>query len=307
LVDEFRDYFAAVRYHAWWPSAGDPYYQYNRTENETRIQYYPPHTDGYYYTPYVWIDGNIRGGYNSGSWQTLMLNRYDEPSPLDIQLFGTFDDTSREGELVIDILATDVIEYDELHIMIALTESNIFWQAPNNSQWHHQTMRDMIPNATGTIISISEGESVQLIQEFSCPDPIVTRNAELVVFAQAPSNDGREILQAARSWVEGLQPTGIDDETDVPERFALEQNYPNPFNAETKISFYTDGGDITLQVFDLTGSLVRTLADGAYEAGEHSITWDGRDQNGADVASGVYFYRLSSRGGDAVRRMTLIK
>ncbi len=307
MCRDYPDHFVAIRYHAWWPSAGDPYYQYNISENRARINYYPPHTDGNRYTPYSWIDGNIRSGFNYNAWGSMIMNQYDVASPLEIQLSGTYDDIDKSGVLSIDILATDEIAYDELHIMIALTESNIFWRGPNGTEWHNQTMRDMIPGATGTVISISEGESIQLNQEFSCPDPISTRGSQLVVFAQAPQGLGREVLQAAKIRIDDLTETGIEDEIEIPGSIALGQNYPNPFNAETMIDFQTNGGAVSLEVYDLTGALVRTLIDGSLEAGHYSATWNGLDDNNNDVASGVYFYRLSGADSEQVKRMTLLK
>jgi hypothetical protein len=296
----------AIRYHAWW-AGYDPFYNYNTSENRARIQYYPSHPDGYYYTPYAWIDGHIRGAYNYDSWLQMVMGRHREESPLEIQLSGMYSENTQEGTLVMDITATGEIAYDQLHIMIALTESDIYYNGNNGTDYHHQTMRDMIPNASGRVISISEGESIQLVQEFSCPDPIADRNAELVVFAQAPASDGREVLQAAKVLVPNLTQTGIEDDIEIPESIALGQNYPNPFNAETKIDFQTNGGAVTLEVYDLTGALVRTLVDGSLEAGHYSATWNGLDESGSEVASGVYFYRLSSPDSELAKRMTLLK
>ncbi len=276
-------------------------------ENEARIRYYPPHPDGYYYTPYAWIDGNIRGAYNHNAWYSLIMNQYEEASPLEIQLSGAYNEISGSGTLNIDILATDEISYSNLHIMIALTETYIRWQGPNGTGVHNQTMRDMIPDATGTVISISEGESIQLIQEFSCPDPINDMNSELVIFAQAPQGQGREVLQAAKIRIDDLTRTGIEDEIEIPESIALKQNYPNPFNAETKIDFHTGGGAVSLEVFDLTGALVITLIDGSLDAGHHSVVWNGLDESGSEAASGIYFYRLSGSDSESVKRMTLLK
>ena len=60
-------------------------------------------------------------------------------------------------------------------------------------------------------------------------------------------------------------------------------------------------------VYDVQGKLVRTLVDGHQGAGVHEVTWRGRDDRGGEVASGLYFYRLRSDGGDHVRKMTLLK
>jgi flagellar hook assembly protein FlgD len=67
-------------------------------------------------------------------------------------------------------------------------------------------------------------------------------------------------------------------------------------------------GEVHLTVFDVTGRPVRRLVDGArYEAGQQHVTWDGRSDQGASVASGVYFYRIETNGFRATKRMTLLK
>ncbi|MEJ2721767.1 MAG: right-handed parallel beta-helix repeat-containing protein, partial [bacterium] len=88
------------------------------------------------------------------------------------------------------------------------------------------------------------------------------------------------------------QATGIGDRI-VRHRFVLEQNSPNPFNPSTRIHFELPSRvDITLTVFDVDGRLVKTLVNETKGPGEFSATWDGRNDNGEYVASGVYFYRL---------------
>jgi hypothetical protein len=104
-------------------------------------------------------------------------------------------------------------------------------------------------------------------------------------------------------------PTAIGDNgAPLPNIFALDQNYPNPFNPSTVISF-TLGSKmpVELSVYDLLGRKVRILASGELPAGVHSVTWDGRNESGRDVASGVYLYKLKSGESSAILRMTLIR
>ena len=85
-------------------------------------------------------------------------------------------------------------------------------------------------------------------------------------------------------------------------------NSPNPFNPETGIDFQVlRPGAVRLEVFDLQGRLVRTLQDGALGAGTYRRVFDGRDEAGAPLASGVYVYRLQAGGGEESRRMLLLK
>jgi hypothetical protein len=91
-------------------------------------------------------------------------------------------------------------------------------------------------------------------------------------------------------------------------RWALRQNTPNPFNPSTEISFtLAEAGRAELQVFNLRGQNVRRLVAGSLEAGDHSVTWDGRDDGGARVPSGVYFYKLTAGDFEGMQRMVLLK
>ena len=91
----------------------------------------------------------------------------------------------------------------------------------------------------------------------------------------------------------------------VPGAFALKQNYPNPFNAETSIRFDLDRSEeIGLSVYSSTGQKVASLAHGPREAGSYTLRWDGRDDRGGALATGVYFYRLQA--GKRVRALKLV-
>jgi hypothetical protein len=105
-----------------------------------------------------------------------------------------------------------------------------------------------------------------------------------------------------------------EPDTDVPgeagfKAFGLEQNTPNPFNPITTIKFVAPvgGGHVTLEVIDVAGRVVRTLVDGHRGEGEHGATWNGRDEQGREVASGVYFYRLTAPKTELTRKMLLLK
>jgi hypothetical protein len=88
----------------------------------------------------------------------------------------------------------------------------------------------------------------------------------------------------------------------------LEQNRPNPFNPGTSIRFYLPSkSPVRLDVFDIRGALVRRLADGTFDAGPHVREWDGTDDDGRPVASGVYVYRLTADRKSMTKKMMLLK
>jgi hypothetical protein len=94
----------------------------------------------------------------------------------------------------------------------------------------------------------------------------------------------------------------------TPSQYLLLQNYPNPFNPETTIAFDLPArGAARLEIFDTLGQRVALLLDGTLAQGRHTLQWDGRDQRGRPLGSGVYFCRLHSGGLDRVRRMVLLR
>jgi len=94
----------------------------------------------------------------------------------------------------------------------------------------------------------------------------------------------------------------------LPERTALGQNYPNPFNAHTTISFNLQSTEnVELSVYNIVGQKIVTLQNSLMNAGEHSVIWDGRDDKGNEIASGVYFYRLSAGNLTETKRMIFLK
>lgn len=121
-----------------------------------------------------------------------------------------------------------------------------------------------------------------------------------LVDARSPANAPLSILNG------GLSAT--PDLPSVSQVTALHQNVPNPFNPQTTVSFdLARAGRVQLGVYGVDGRLVRMLADGDLVPGRHAIKWDGTDQNGQRVASGMYLTRLVTPDGAHVGRMTMLK
>jgi hypothetical protein len=90
--------------------------------------------------------------------------------------------------------------------------------------------------------------------------------------------------------------------------YRLGQNYPNPFHPATEIAYAIPvAGEVTLRVYDVSGKLIRTLVDGHKGPGAHSVSWDGKDNAGRVVASGVYFYRMEAGRFVETKRMAFLK
>ena len=97
-------------------------------------------------------------------------------------------------------------------------------------------------------------------------------------------------------------------EAAVPFAYNLEQNHPNPFNPSTTIRFdVKERGHVSLKIFNVAGQLVKTLVDGVKEASSYSIPWDGTNNLGAKVASGVYFYKMESVSFSRTKKLVLLR
>jgi hypothetical protein len=97
-------------------------------------------------------------------------------------------------------------------------------------------------------------------------------------------------------------------ETGPEESIVLRSNHPNPFRAPTAIEYALErGGEVDLEVCDVSGRLIRTLFRGVADAGDHRYVWDGRDQEGREMPSGTYFYRVRQGKQVAARGMVLVR
>jgi flagellar hook assembly protein FlgD len=91
-----------------------------------------------------------------------------------------------------------------------------------------------------------------------------------------------------------------------PDRLELYQNYPNPFNPSTSIEYLVHhAGPIKIVIFDVFGHHIKTLVDGNRVEGNHTATWDGRDEIGKPVSSGLYLFTLKS-GADVFTRKSIL-
>ncbi len=99
-----------------------------------------------------------------------------------------------------------------------------------------------------------------------------------------------------------------EEDTPISNNFTLNSNYPNPFNPSTIISFsIPEDTKVNLKVYNIKGQVVKTLLKEQIESGEHRITWDGKDNNNKQVASGIYFYKISAGKETKVKKMLLLK
>jgi hypothetical protein len=119
----------------------------------------------------------------------------------------------------------------------------------------------------------------------------------------------REGAELIRRWIGGMHVTNVAVESrSEPFSFRLAQNYPNPFNPNTLIRFsLPQSGPVELAVYNVAGQRVVTLVDGIRHAGSHGVLWNGRDDAGDAMASGVYLYRLQAAASVQVKSLVLLR
>ncbi len=125
-----------------------------------------------------------------------------------------------------------------------------------------------------------------------------------------------ELTRLAQHIISGIQETGgaakfaTDEAVQEPIPYKLGQNSPNPFNPVTTIEYQIASGSsdrVTLKVFDLRGAVVKTLVDRVESPGMHSVIWNGRDDSGNTVSSGVYIYQIKAGNFIQSNKMILMR
>jgi len=151
--------------------------------------------------------------------------------------------------------------------------------------------------------------------------PVTLTNID-VEMSRVSSGNGRLVFQignscipdnthiAVNAYYENTA-AGVDvdpDESMIPKKFALYDNFPNPFNPTTQIAVdLPEAASTKITVWNIMGQKVATLHSGDLSAGHHIVNFDGRDQNGKQLTSGMYFYRVKAGKYNAIKKMTLLK
>jgi len=171
-------------------------------------------------------------------------------------------------------------------------------------------------NPTGDPIAAGSGEILTLVFDIGGWEDVVDVSL-LLKGVEIVDSDGNFLAVQQISGIATidnrvpLSAEGLGAGAALPKAFALSQNHPNPFNPSTTINYqvpeYAGFVSFSLNVYDIRGSLVRTLANGVKGPGYYTAHWDGADNNGRQLSSGVYFYRFRSDKYTSTRKMVLLK
>jgi flagellar hook capping protein FlgD len=164
---------------------------------------------------------------------------------------------------------------------------------------HHSRLGDAkaaVRQGGGTVTTLVPGDTLAL--EFATPAFPIGQVRDYFLLSTGVYSAAAPLAQGQRG----------DSETSArPTRFALAQNQPNPFSLVTDIRFELPvPTTVRLEVFDLLGRRIATLANGSFPAGFHTVSWDRRDATGARVKPGIYLYRLEAGSFRAQKKLTIL-
>ncbi|MCH8126515.1 T9SS type A sorting domain-containing protein [candidate division KSB1 bacterium] len=166
-------------------------------------------------------------------------------------------------------------------------------------------------------ISLDDEHWVSITPWVTAPSPSEPGNVRpraVTTFEFTPTDTGSFVIQHTVHGFSGTliveEPilTGIATQRFVPGQYTLSQNYPNPFNPETKIEYFLEkAGLVRITIYNQLGQLVRRLVNEQRPAGQHSILWNGRSNEGLHLISGVYLYRLKTDKFVQTRKLILLR
>jgi hypothetical protein len=229
VLEDHRGSFAVIRYHTWFPSSSDPFYQANTSENTSRTNYY-----SLTYVPKLFLDGT--GTDTSFShWDSLVTAREQVPTSLEIKLEGIYDHSTRQGTVYATITAASADLPIDVRLFSVLVEDSIYWVAPNKIQWHNQVMRDMLPSAYGDTITIRPGQTVERSQAFTVRSEWSDLDCGVVVFVQNYAT--KQVIQGGIWPLPKVCVTLAPETTEVVRRGRLEYDLLIRSNSNATQSF----------------------------------------------------------------------
>jgi len=295
ILGEYAGQVVPIRYHVDWPYEDDCFWLFNPTDVQARINYY-----GVPAVPEIEVDGKEFAMASYDGLRAKFDERLAVSSPIRI---SNFSQTPYLDSVFVsfDLVAEEEVTGTDLRLILAVTE----WRnrCPYPIGAHDHIFRDFVPDPAGYSFVMADGDSLHFEWAYFVDpeyklDRIVTN-----IFIQKYAN--KAIHQAFQEYLPDY--SGVDvAERDLP--IAVDPNYPNPFSTTTSITYHMNRSEnVRLSVYTPTGRLVTHIVDGNVGPGSHSVTWDGRDRFGNEMASGVFYYQLMTGDGAVTGKMMLLR
>jgi hypothetical protein len=226
----------------------------------------------------------------------------------------SYNSTTRQ--ITADIVSTALSTLSgNYYINIVLTESNMIYSQSGNSSCtggssyvHKHVVKGMINGNQGVLLNSggtwNQNQSYNTALSYTLPSGFVADNCDInvLVYKQDGSiHTNSWVQQSKHEPVIGV--TGVENQNNTPSEYNLSQNYPNPFNPSTNVKFnVAKDGNVSFKIYDMVGNEVASYLDGFLQAGTYNVEIDG-----SNLASGVYFYKLTADGFTDTKKMTLVK
>jgi hypothetical protein len=309
LVNKYGNQVAAI---AVYNNGGNPPF-FNQTALRKILRYYPPYwveTDWYFGTPWLWCDGNNHAAWQTSSWNTFIGQRVQVPQDMDLEIYGQYNAKNYTLDLQFQLKNTGAKPLTgRLHCV--LTEDKVVWSAPNEQQVHNHIPRIWWPDEMGRAVTLPSGGTTMVSASWSLDKAWNADNLKVVAFVQdtAVQPDSTcAVFQGASQKVIDIQSDVHTDGIEVARNFQLFQNTPNPFNPSTIISFMVpEQSLVQVSVYDVCGKKHGDLLRRVMPAGSHSVVWDGKNEAGRPLPSGVYILMLQAGRHVGSIKMTLLR
>ncbi len=269
----------------------------------------------------------------TGTWQELTSLEINKERVRDALAQANGNDLHDLRDAILDYFLDNV---GNEYIRDKTEDDGNIWVESEQGDWTHDLRCDRAGYAHYFFTEISNNSELRLVTANGSGDanmyvkyrerPTLTSydyrsvnsqtNEESIRIPSPSSDYPWYIMIYAREPYSGLNLSVRYDPTDVeeiesptlPATFSLSQNYPNPFNPETRIEFdLPHSSFVSIDIINLLGQRVRTLVFDRLSAGYKAVTWDGRNDGGSDVSSGIYLYRIVTGGFTQSRKMVLLR
>jgi len=175
----------------------DPFYEYNTTDNGARQVYYNSANAN----PRAFLLGTFMGNYNATNWTSALNTQLAASRIMGVSVNNTYDTVAKTGTLNIAMTQSGTISATDLVYHVALTESDLHYNAPNGEDIFEQVLRDLVTGPNGEPISITSGQTLNIVKNYSVGSVVNDRNANLIVYAQSTSTKqvyGVEMIKVRR-------------------------------------------------------------------------------------------------------------
>jgi len=256
-----------------------------RTDQITVVheQYYVIAAQGRAFSPTLTVRENARGTSISGDAEFIVIHGSPDTGLIDIRLRDP-----AKNNAIVSLVANNIAfgETSNIYLRLAPAEYNFEVTNADNSRVFDVFNFNLATFFGRTFVLLTSGLGTSSSQGFS-----------LIGF----DDTGTPILSSVST-------TATEDALGIPEAFALASNYPNPFNPSTAIQYALPRpATVRLVVYDALGRAVRTLVKAEQAPGSYTVTWNGQNDSGTPVPSGVYLYRIVAGDFVEARTMLLVK